>query len=1527
MSCFSQEDFQKLLAGELTVEEELIIDRHLSDCLQCREQLAALTEDSPLAARICAGLSSILTSFDNPDVVASEAVSKASQIPPTESLGHATICDHQRPAPLIRDTSENVERDREFLRRLSENVPFPLTIDDVADRDDENRREDEDDEATFDRAPAPPTVHFPVIPGLVFEKILGEGGMGVVFKAYDERLRRPVAVKLLRHAAGSQDLATRLRREAEAAARLNHPNVVQVYSVGESKGLPYVVMEYVGGGTLNERLQGQPQPPAAAARVIRLLAEAVDFAHQRAVIHRDLKPRNILLESRVPNIANASWEEITPKVADFGLAKLQDQDHDATRTGQMLGTPAYAAPEQLQPARDFLSRNLSNQAATETAAKIATVGPAADIYSLGVLLYLLLTGRPPLQAEDLLRTIKLVLDVDPLPPQRLQPGVPRDLQTICLCCLEKDPSKRYASAAALADDLGRFLAGEPIVAKPPTLVGRLWHWSLRNRLLASMEAAAVLLLAALVIGAVSGLVIFSSKNQELVVRYQDLDASNVKYQRLYIENKKALEDAKAAKELSEQRKTMADDAASKANEQRERADKAAADAVMLAAQTEMLAEKAANENYFSLIAAANLSLQYSESRLMRDYLARCVPANGEHDRRGWEWRYLHGIRGGELLCWDLSNALEPQWLPRSLIYSPDGKWLALIACRTLETSDGRVLLWDANSMRLARYGEFTGAPNWHDVVFSQDGQRLIFINVNNVPQASWRIADGVLELDASRQRISRRFEFVLQAILTSPRPTKMGIVLPRDPGVAKLSSFYEHPQATIGTVRDDGKVAATASSDGSIEIWRVDTSQKLQRLLSDARPIRAIALSPLAPLVVTIAHDRILRLWDLSRPDSHIPVPISPFVGSFLGAASLPQAPQDAAKPPDTVPADGQTSPLIAPPAIRAQILDFAFSQDEQHLERIRFAPEHGLIVDAARIETGETHRLRWLSTAVPHRTFHDSTYLNEDGTRFAVPQWYSPAPIIASGETASGEMNGRVVNATGRFDRHWVSPSGKTIATIQEGDTEVKLWDAVSGELLRSIAPPSGTENAAPESPIVTFDPWRQRLALHYGRMGVSLVPLGDGARYDRIAAGITGSPAPCAFAPNGTWLAITPSDGRQIVLVDISTPAQIPKPEFLYAIGSGSASDVMDLAFSPDTSQPRLAIVNRAGEVDLWSPKDRRLVLRLGTSITALDSVANYRSRIRWSRSGQKLAVDRANGTIDVWDAPSEQTVEKIRRSALREVATSPTVLSRTPPSPADQTSSPAHDGRSLNNAVADELRTVLTRNAIAEVQILGEYSAKLRGVSIEVIRELQAEHLRLAFEQSRLVSELSPWTMTELGFVYAAKGEWNLAADAWCPPSDPSTPRTAESYDRAYLTARQILASDVPLAELEKHCPQFLELELEKRRLMAKDQPRPWRELLEKRVETDPRDPIAARRLAEILFDEVPESEFESKSQLKLLRGDPRTNSFTLLAAAQIAHGNIAAALEILAKSPPSPTIDDRQRRDRLLNILQERGVFLP
>jgi WD40 repeat protein/tRNA A-37 threonylcarbamoyl transferase component Bud32 len=1451
----------------------------------------------------------------------------------------ATICDRQRPAAVIHDGSENAERDREFLRRLSEKVPFSLTIDDVADRhdgdyrgekdyrDDEDDQDAEDGETTSDRASAPPPVHFPVIAGLVFEKILGEGGMGVVFKAYDERLRRTVAVKLLRHAAGSQELAIRLRREAEAAARLNHPNVVQVYSIGETDGLPYVVMEYVGGGTLNERLQGQPQPPAAAARVIRLLAEAVDFAHQRAVIHRDLKPRNVLLESRVPNIANASWEEITPKVADFGLAKLQDQDHDATRTGQMLGTPAYAAPEQLQPARDFLSRNLSHHAAAETAGNIATVGPAADIYSLGVLLYLLLTGRPPLQAEDLLRTIKLVLDVDPLPPQRLQPGVPRDLQTICLRCLEKDPGKRYASAAALADDLGRFLAGEPIVAKPPTLVGRLWRWSLRNRLLASMEAAAVLLFAALVIGAVAGLVIFSSKNQQLVVKYQELDASNVKYQQLYVVNKKALEDAKAAKELSEQRKTMADDAASKANEQRERADKAAADAVMLAAQTEMLAEKAANENYFSLIAAANLSLQYSESRLTRDYLARCVPADGEHDRRGWEWRYLHGIRGGELLSWDLSNVLEPIWLPRGLIYSPDGKWLALIACRNLESSNGHVLLWEANSMRLVRHGEFNGAPNWHDVVFSEDGQSLIFIDVNNIPQASWRIADGVLELDASRQRVSRRFEFVLQAILTSPRPTKMGIVIPRDPGVAKLSSFYEHPQATIGTVRDDGKVAATANSDGRIEIWRVDTSQKLRRLLSDARPIRAIALSPLAPLVATIAHDRVLRLWDLSRPDSHIPVPISPFVGSFLWAAPRPQAPQDAAKPPDTVPANGQTSPQIAPPAIRAQIIDFAFSQDEQHLERIRFAAEHGLIVDAARIDTGETHRLRWLSTAIPHRTFHDSTYLNEDGSRFAVPQWYSPTSFIASGETASGEMHGRIAVATGLVDRHWVSPKGNVIATMQEGDTEVKLWDAVSGELLRTIAPPPGTENVAPAPPTVTFDPWNERLALHYGRIGVSLVTLRGNARYDRIAVGLTGPPAPCAFAPTGTWLAISPSDGRQIVLVDISNPAQIPEPELLYATGSGSASDVMDLAFSPDTAQPRLAIVNRAGEVDLWSPKDRRLVLRLGASITALDSVTNYRSRIRWSRSGQKLAVDRANGTIDVWDAPSEQAVEKTRRSALREVATLPTFPSRKPTSLADRASLPDHDGRSANDAVADELRTVLTRNVIAEAQILADYSTKLRGVSIAVIRDLQAEHLRLAFEQSRLVSELSPWTRTELGFVYAAKGEWKLAADAWCPPSDPSTPRTAESYDRAYLTARQILASDVPLAELEKHCPQFLELELEKRRLVAKDHPRPWRELLEKRVETDPRDPIAARRLADILFDEMPEAESESKSQLKVLRADPRTNSFTLLAAAQIAHGNIAAAVEVLAKSPPSPTIDDRQRRVQLIQILEERGVLVP
>jgi tetratricopeptide (TPR) repeat protein/tRNA A-37 threonylcarbamoyl transferase component Bud32 len=300
---------------------------------------------------------------------------------------------------------------------------------------------------------------------------LGRGGMGVVYKARQVKLNRLVALKMILAGshAGPVDLG-RFRTEAEAVASLPHPNIVQIFEVGEHEGHPYLSLEYVEGGSFAEKLAGTPLPGREAARLVEILARAMHAAHQRGIIHRDLKPGNILLAA-----------DGTPKISDFGLAKRLDMDAGQTQSGALIGTPSYMAPEQAR-------------------GEVKQIGPAADIYALGAILYECLTGRPPFRAATAFDTVAQVVGEEPVPPRRFQSKTARDLETICLKCLQKKASKRYASAGDLADDLRRFRANEPIHARPADRVERCWRWCRRNPVVATLTAALCLVVTAALAG-------------------------------------------------------------------------------------------------------------------------------------------------------------------------------------------------------------------------------------------------------------------------------------------------------------------------------------------------------------------------------------------------------------------------------------------------------------------------------------------------------------------------------------------------------------------------------------------------------------------------------------------------------------------------------------------------------------------------------------------------------------------------------------------------------------------------------------------------------------------------------------------------------------------------------------------------------------------------------------------------------------------------------------------------------------------
>jgi eukaryotic-like serine/threonine-protein kinase len=458
----------QFLDGELNAGDDARVLAHVEDCVSCQEQLERMTAGRPAPG-------------DEPPV---ETVQTDPD--PTVDLARTEIVERDigrpEPGPELRNcepagagektsgVDEVVGPDSTAVFSLTSTASEGVSTKELTDAD---APAADDPDRTFMVAggdpepaqvrPRPGHVNWPTIPGYDILQRLGEGGMGVVFKARHRGLKRLVALKMIR--GGSQaraDHLSRFRTEAEAVARLRHPNIIQIYDIGEAAGLPFVALELLDGGGLDDRLAGTPQPGNQAAELMVTLARAVHVAHQAGIVHRDLKPTNVLYSS-----------DGVPKITDFGLSKRIDSDDGQTESGQIMGSPSYMAPEQA----GGNSRN---------------VGPRADVYALGAILYEMLTGRPPFKGETPMETVRQVLDDDPVTPSRLVPRVPRDLETICLKALRKDPAKRYESAQALADDLERHLRREPIQARRTGVFERGTKWVRRRPVAATFLAITTL---------------------------------------------------------------------------------------------------------------------------------------------------------------------------------------------------------------------------------------------------------------------------------------------------------------------------------------------------------------------------------------------------------------------------------------------------------------------------------------------------------------------------------------------------------------------------------------------------------------------------------------------------------------------------------------------------------------------------------------------------------------------------------------------------------------------------------------------------------------------------------------------------------------------------------------------------------------------------------------------------------------------------------------------------------------------------
>jgi WD40 repeat protein/tRNA A-37 threonylcarbamoyl transferase component Bud32 len=633
-------------------------------------------------------------------------------------------------------------------------------------------------------------------------EVIARGGMGVVYKARQVSLNRLVALKMILKGelATTRDVA-RFRAEAEAAAHLDHPHIVPIYEVGEHDGQQYYAMRYVEGTALTRRPRADARKEAA---LVATVARAVHHAHQHGILHRDLKPSNILVDAAD-----------TPLVVDFGLAKRVDADRSLTESGALVGTPRYMAPEQAAGRKDL------------------TV--AADVYSLGVVLYERLTGQTPFTAETPLEVLRQVRETEPPRPSSITPGLNRDLETICLKCLEKDAAKRYGSAEALADDLDRWLRGEPILARPVGQMERLWRWCRRNPAVAGLTGTVVLLLVTATAVAVSFVLYQRQANRDLA-------------------NEKQLADAKA-----------------------EEADRNA-----------ILANRRAYISDMRLLRDVWLRNDIGRAR---DLLAAQLPtmAGGE-ELRGWEWywwnRVLHNekltLRGhaeavtsvvfspdgkrlasasrdGAVKVWDAASGQETLTLNgcTSVAFSPDGKRLASASeDKTVKVSDavtGQELL------------TLKGHTGWVlSVAFSPDGKRLASASEDKTVKV-WDAATGQ-EIQNLRRQSNPDAVF---SVTYSPDGKRLAGATSNGGTVWDAASgeeVFSLPEAEYSVAYSpDGR--QLASGGRLITLGYATNGHELRTLKGHTGYVASVAYSPDGKRLASGSFDKTVKVWDIASDE------------------------------------------------------------------------------------------------------------------------------------------------------------------------------------------------------------------------------------------------------------------------------------------------------------------------------------------------------------------------------------------------------------------------------------------------------------------------------------------------------------------------------------------------------------------------------------------------------------------------------------------------------------------------------------